>query len=78
MPLRRTDGRSIAPGTGGIKMAKHKKTSTNRCGSCKYSCVLSGDIICDYLLITGKRRECKAEECDKYEKGKRIKIPFNL
>lgn len=25
---------------------------------------------CNYLLITGKRRDCRMEECDKFRKGK--------
>lgn len=29
---------------------------------------------CDYILITGERRGCKPEECDKYVKGKKKRM----
>lgn len=45
------------------------KTSIKICKSCKYGKVYnSNEYHCDYYLMTGKRRNCKVGECDKYEK----------
>ena len=40
------------------------------CKSCKYSCTYdgSGAPICDYLLMTGKRRKCPVGWCNHYER----------
>lgn len=50
---------------------------------CK-TCIFRGgphaDIGCEYMLMTGHRRGCKAENCDKYVKGNRAqpKDPIRL
>ena len=37
--------------------------------TCKYCTVISGNLpVCDYLSMTGSRRGCPPEQCDKYEK----------
>ena len=56
-------------------MAEMKKTSNNLCKGCIYSSTNSATstVICNYILITGRRRGCKLGECDKYEKGNRKK-----
>lgn len=36
-----------------------------KCPTCKYR----SRMCCEYLLLTGKRRNCSPYECDKYEKG---------
>ena len=33
--------------------------------------IIDGKKTCDYILIIGKMRGCPADQCDKYEKGKR-------
>ena len=40
---------------------------SKRCETCKYKGeVLFGELCCDYILITGKKRGCPAgDECDK-------------
>ena len=42
---------------------------SERCENCKYKGeVLFGERCCDYILITGKKRECPAgDECDKFK-----------
>ncbi len=49
------------------------KISKNRrkCKTCKYRGENDKNG-CDYIYITGHRRGCPVEECDKYEKGNRI------
>lgn len=39
------------------------------CKTCKYSCVYDGNgpSVCDYYLITGKRRKCPVGWCNHYE-----------
>lgn len=32
---------------------------------------------CNYLLVTGHMRGCSADECDRYEKGAKIKLEDN-
>lgn len=44
-----------------------------KCRYCKYRGVLGGNICCDYILITKKKRGCRPDECDKYLEGKRRK-----
>lgn len=36
---------------------------------CKYGSRTSGLHVCDYMLITGKRRGCPVEDCKRYEPG---------
>lgn len=38
---------------------------------CKYGSRTSGLHVCDYMLITGKRRGCPVEDCKRYEPGTR-------
>lgn len=45
----------------------------DRCKSCKYRGSDCGYGNCDYILITGHMRGCDPENCDKYEKGKRLR-----
>lgn len=52
------------------KHCKHK--------DCKYRGWVGGCRSCDYLLITGKLRDCNISECDKYESGKREKVMISL
>lgn len=42
---------------------------SEKCEKCKYKGeVLFGELCCDYILITGKKRGCPAgDECDKFE-----------
>lgn len=51
------------------------KTSLEVCKSCKYGLYngTNGGVICDYISMTKKRRNCPVGQCDKYEakKGKR-------
>lgn len=43
---------------------------SDKCKDCKYKGeVLFGELCCDYILITGKKRGCPAgDECDRYKK----------
>lgn len=51
---------------------KMRKTSQKLCRSCKYHCGGHGHAVyCEYILRTGKRRDCEIGECNKYEKGTR-------
>ena len=43
-----------------------------RCKTCIYRAYQGRG--CDYILITGERRGCKPEECDKNVKGKKKKM----
>lgn len=47
------------------------KTSlvTERCKKCEYAgYVLFHELCCDYMLITGERRDCPAgDECNKFK-----------
>lgn len=40
------------------------------CRTCKYSCMYNGvgQALCDYYLVTGKRRKCPVGWCNHYEK----------
>ena len=61
-------------------MGEMIKTNKDICKSCKYSCAINAGtmVVCDFFLVTGSRRGCKVGECDKYEKGKRIKSALKL
>lgn len=38
------------------------------CRKCKYSGIVGmKNVTCDYILRTGHRRGCPADQCDKYE-----------
>lgn len=45
---------------------------SDKCKDCKYKGeVLFGELCCDYILITGKKRGCPAgDDCDKFEERK--------
>ena len=44
-----------------------RKIDNERCKNCKYKSFLTGnEIICNYLCITGKRRETRPEDCNHY------------
>lgn len=60
-----TEVRNIRSELSGYKGGLCKKKD------CKYKVRLSGMRICDYITIGGKMRGCPADQCDKYEKGKR-------
>lgn len=41
----------------------------DKCATCKYSIHNNGEVTCDYILVTGKRRGCyDGDECVRYEK----------
>ena len=45
-----------------------------RCGSCRYASTAGGTLICDYLAIVGRRRECPVgADCTRYIRGGRIR-----
>lgn len=46
----------------------HKK----KCIQCIYRGVAGNALVCDYLLIMGSRRPCRACECTVYVKGKQL------
>lgn len=43
-----------------------------KCRSCKYRERIEKRG-CNFIILTGKRRGCSAENCDKYEKGTRVR-----
>lgn len=43
--------------------------------TCKYRASKYDPNHCDYALITGRIRGCDPDECDKYEKGERLRVP---
>lgn len=44
------------------------KTSTQICKKCKYCAKFSDTrVLCDYILKTGKLRNCNVGECDKFK-----------
>lgn len=56
-----------------------------RCKSCIYRTTIylaqmdsAGDIGCAYILHTGKMRGCPAEKCDKYVRGKKLKLDSTI
>ena len=60
-----------------------EKTGMLKCNTCKYRTFLYGaksmdnnshTVGCGYMMITGKRRGCDPEDCDKYDKGKALRI----
>lgn len=54
------------------------KKTDRKCATCKYhgtsNGASSGELFCNYLLITKKRRQSPADNCDKYEKGKPLRV----
>ena len=46
-----------------------------KCKTCIYRAADTDPNGCDFILIKGHSRGCPVEECDRYEKGKRIGIP---
>lgn len=51
------------------------------CKKCKYR----GDLLqkkyknyCDYIFVTNHMRGCNVENCNKYEKGKKISKKINI
>lgn len=55
-----------------INQKKKAEQTGRRCSTCQYRSS-SQNNLCDYMLITGKRRGCKSETCDKYVRGDRLK-----
>ena len=58
-------------------MKKHRNDNADRhlCRTCKYRASdTNSKNGCDYIEIMGHSRGCSVTGCDKYEKGKRIKI----
>lgn len=52
----------------GIDSANEESTDNERCRTCEFSAIIGTHVFCDYLLITGKRRNCPAgENCKKYK-----------
>ena len=45
-----------------------------KCKTCQYRGAATGMTGCDYYLITGKRRGCSVEKCDKHIKGEKIQL----
>ena len=45
-----------------------RKIDNERCKNCKYKSFLTGNdiIVCNYFVITGKRRETRPEDCNHY------------
>ena len=55
-----------------------EKVDRWKCLTCKYGNTANGyTVYCDYLGMTGKRRNCPYGMCDKYEDG-RQKRRWNL
>lgn len=48
------------------------------CKTCIYRGREDNAIGCEYILITGRRRGCRAANCDKYVKGPRANAPKGL
>lgn len=44
-----------------------------RCKTCKFRASMFAENGCNYIIIKRKMRGCSAENCTKYEKGRRIK-----
>ncbi len=42
-----------------------------KCKTCIYRSREGTPRNCDYILVTGKRRGCPVEKCEKYKKGRR-------
>ena len=49
-----------------VDYAKKEERGLKMCGTCKYR----SQICCEYLLVTGRQRNCSPYNCDKYVKGK--------
>ena len=48
-----------------------EKVDRWKCLTCKYGYTENGyTVYCDYIGMTGKRRNCPYRMCDKYEDGK--------
>jgi hypothetical protein len=54
-------------------MPTKSKHSNPKCKTCKYRAAEQDLHGCDYNLITGLSRGCSVRECNKYEKGKKIR-----
>lgn len=48
-----------------------------QCGKCIYRCKLTGGTYCQYILVTGHRRPCRADNCTEYCTGKETKLPMD-
>ena len=60
-------------------MGKMHKTSKSYCKKCKYHGPTHMEcMICNYFLITKKRRGCEVGKCDKFEKGKPDRTPISI
>lgn len=55
--------------------AERRQIKTEQCQYCIYSGLTPGGsidrITCDHILITGHRRGCSVEKCDKFKRRKR-------
>lgn len=51
-----------------------KKHSNPKCRSCIYKASSTAVNGCDYIVIMKHSRGCSPEECDKYIRGKRIRV----
>lgn len=57
-------------------MSEMLKTSQEMCAKCKHGSwhnIPERIVVCNYLLDTGRLRNCEIGECDKYEEGRRRK-----
>lgn len=62
------DKRKKATKNNGATLQKKRQ----QCKTCIYRAYQGRG--CDYILITGERRGCSPEKCDKYTKGKKKKM----
>ena len=44
-----------------------------RCKTCQYRSASTDLYGCDFMLITGKRRGCPVDDCNRYIKGEKIR-----
>ena len=50
-----------------------------KCKKCRYRAAKSAENGCDYYLITGKRRGCSIEECQRHlEEGEKIQLKTKM
>lgn len=45
-----------------------------KCKTCIYRAAVQDKNGCDFYLITGQRRGCPADNCNRYEEGEKIKL----
>lgn len=54
---------------------EERKETNKKCKTCKYRGKADQFIGCEFILHFGRSRGCSVEECDKYEKGPRQRLP---